>query len=204
MEYFNFIPEGWIENKEEYDLSTIQEAYEKSKILQGFVEKCDLEYNLHIDLGNNITGIIPRNEIDFFSSDECGETKTSICKNKEHTFVQFKIKEILNENKVLLSRKKASEDTLKWFMQNLDKGMIVRGIVKNIRKYGAFIEIGAGVVGLLHIEDISISRIKSPEERFKVGQKIDVIIKEINKKENQIVLTYKELLRKLGRKYKKS
>ena len=73
------------------------------------------------------------------------------------------------------------------------------GIVKNIRKYGVFIEIGAGVVGLLHIEDISVSRIKSPEERFKVGQKIDVIIKEIDKENNQIVLTYKELLRKLGR-----
>ena len=39
-----------------------------------------------------------------------------------------------------------------------------------MRRYGVFVEIGSGVVGLLHIEDISVSRIKSPEDRFAVGQ----------------------------------
>ena len=51
-----------------------------------------------------------------------------------------------------------------------------------------------GVVGLLHIEDISVSRIKTPEERFTVGQKINVMIKSIDTDENRIVLSYKELL----------
>ncbi len=67
-------------------------------------------------------------------------------------------------------------------------------MVKNIRKYGAFVDIGGGIIGLLHIEDISISRIKSPEERFFVGQKIKVMIKSIDKKNNRIVLSHKELL----------
>ena len=72
--------------------------------------------------------------------------------------------------------------------------MIVDGIVKNIRKFGAFVEIGGGVVGLLHIEDISVSRIKSPEERLEIGQKIKIMIKSIDKENDKIVLTYKELL----------
>lgn len=72
-------------------------------------------------------------------------------------------------------------------------GQVVNGIVKNIRNYGVFVEIGAGVTGLLHIEDISVSRIKSPEERFFSGQKIKVVIKSINKEKKQIVLSYKEL-----------
>ena len=55
-------------------------------------------------------------------------------------------------------------------------------------------EIGGGVVGLLHIEDISISRIKSPEERFTIGQKINVMIKSVDKESNRIILSYKELL----------
>ena len=76
---------------------------------------------------------------------------------------------------------------------NLKPGQIVKGIVKNIRNYGVFVEIGAGVTGLLHIEDISVSRIKSPEERFYSGQKINVMIKSINKEKKQIVLSYKEL-----------
>ena len=54
--------------------------------------------------------------------------------------------------------------------------------------------IGGGVVGLLHVEDISVSRIKTPEERFFNGQKINVMIKSIDKDNNKIVLSYKELL----------
>lgn len=49
-------------------------------------------------------------------------------------------------------------------------------------------------LGLLHIEDISVSRIKSPDERFYSGQKIDVMIKSINKANKKIDLSYKELL----------
>ncbi len=63
-----------------------------------------------------------------------------------------------------------------------------------MRKFGAFVEIGGGIVGLLHIEDISISRIKSPEERFYIGQKINVMIKSIDTDNDKIVLSYKELL----------
>lgn len=77
---------------------------------------------------------------------------------------------------------------------DLKEGMKVKGIVKNIRPYGAFIEIGGGIVGLIHIEDISVARIKSPFERFKIGQKINVVIKSIDKKTNRVILSYKEML----------
>lgn len=81
------------------------------------------------------------------------------------------------------------------FMPNeLEEGSVVKGTVKNIRKFGAFVELEQGPVGLLHIEDISVSRIKSPEERFSIGQKINVMIKSIDKQNNKVVLTHKELL----------
>ena len=70
----------------------------------------------------------------------------------------------------------------------------MKGIVKSIQPYGAFVEIGGGVVGLLHIEDISVARIKTPKERIRVGQKINVMVKSIDKSQNKIILTYKELL----------
>ena len=78
--------------------------------------------------------------------------------------------------------------------KNLKEGQVVKGIVRSIQNYGAFIEIGGGVVALLHIEDISIARMKSPLERLSIGQKIDVMIKNINKDSGRIFLTYKELL----------
>ena len=78
-------------------------------------------------------------------------------------------------------------------IEGLHEGDIVEGIVKNIRPFGAFIEISNGVVGLLYIEDISVARIKSPEERLSVGQKINVVIKDIDRNLNRVNFSYKEM-----------
>ena len=192
MEYQKFIPEGWVETKD--NLDNLQKAFTDGDILQGYVNNCDSNYNLHIDLGNNIKGIIPRNELEEINTDEFGYCNPSICKNKVNNFIQFKIKEIYDDTNVLLSRRNVQKEALDWVKNDLKVGMVVKGIVKNMRKFGAFVEIGGGVVGLLHIEDISISRIKSPEERFYIGQKINVMIKSIDKENDKIVLSYKELL----------
>lgn len=77
---------------------------------------------------------------------------------------------------------------------NLKEGDVVKGTVTNIKPYGAFIEIEGGITGLLHIEDISVARIKSPEERLKIGQNIKIMIKSIDSENKRILLTYKELL----------
>ncbi len=194
MEYPKFIPEGWIETNDKLDYKILNEALSSGEILQGYVKNCDSNYNLHIDLGNNIKGIIPRNEVEEINTDEFGFCNPNICKNKVNNFVQFKVKEIYNNENVLLSRRNVQKQALEWAKKELEPGMIVNGIIRNMRNFGAFVEIGGGVVGLLHIEDISISRIKSPEERFYIGQKINVMIKSIDKEESKIVLSYKELL----------
>ncbi|HIU52129.1 MAG TPA: 30S ribosomal protein S1 [Candidatus Merdicola faecigallinarum] len=77
---------------------------------------------------------------------------------------------------------------------NLQENMIVDGKVKSIQPYGAFIEMKGGAVGLLHIEDISVARIKSPYERFEIGQEIKVKVKEIDRINNKLMFSYKELL----------
>lgn len=82
----------------------------------------------------------------------------------------------------------------KFINDDLIPGSIVNGTVKNIKPYGTFIEIDEGTVGLLHIEDTSVSRIKTPFERFEIGQKTKVMIKSIDREHNRISLTYKELL----------
>lgn len=73
----------------------------------------------------------------------------------------------------------------------LKEGMIVSGNVASIQPYGAFIKTKNGQVGLLHIENISVSRIKNPEERFKIGQKVDVMVKSIDN--DRITFSRKEL-----------
>lgn len=81
----------------------------------------------------------------------------------------------------------------KW-NEDLKEGDIKEGTVKSIKPYGAFVKLNNGQTGLLHIEDISISRIKSPEERFKIGQKINIVIKSIDKDNKKIFFSHKELL----------
>lgn len=78
-------------------------------------------------------------------------------------------------------------------MIEINEGDITQGIVKNIKPYGAFIEIKNGETGLLHIEDISVSRIKSPKERLKIGQKINIVVKSIDRDNKRIFFSYKEL-----------
>ena len=78
--------------------------------------------------------------------------------------------------------------------EDLKEGQIVEGIVKNIRHYGAFIEIEGGMTALLHIEDMSVARIKSPYERLKIGQTANFMVKSIDRENKRGLLSYKELL----------
>ena len=115
-----------------------------------------------------------------------------MCTGKVHKFVQFKIKGFNENNIPILSRRCVQEEAVKSVKKDLNVGDRVNGIVKNITSYGAFIEIGGGVVGLAHIEDLSVARIKTPYERLKIGQRINVVVKSIDRESGKISLSYKE------------
>lgn len=194
MEYQKFIPEGWYEEIKPISRQGINEAIIKGQIMNGIVTKCDSNYNLYVDIGKDMKGIIPREEVEAINIDKTGFPKPNICVNKVNKVVQFKVKAIQEEEVAILSRRAVGQAALNWVKYDLQAGDIVKGIVKNIRPYGAFIEIGGGVVGLLHIEDMSIARIKDPSERMKIGQKVNVMIKSIDRNQERVLLTYKELL----------
>jgi len=97
---------------------------------------------------------------------------------------------------IVVSRKvvlgESQEENRNELLSNLEEGQVVTGIVKNITDYGAFIDLG-GVDGLLHVTDISWSRINHPSENLQVGQSIDVKITKFNKETNRISLGMKQL-----------
>ena len=193
MQYQKFVPEGWNTQINNNNMNDINNALKNGNIIEGSVNKCDSNYNLYVNLGNDITGIIPRNEIEAVNTEKTGYPKPNICMNKVNKIVQVKVKKI-EDNNVILSRKEVGTEAINWIKNELHEGSVVCGIVKNIRPYGVFVEIGGGIVGLLHIEDISVARIKTPLERFEVGQKINIMIKYIDRDLNRVILTYKELL----------
>ena len=181
MNTFKFLPEGW----EKDNLTGAED------IFQGIVEKCDENYNLHVKLDNGLKGIIPREEVEAFNVDENGFPKTNLCVGKVHKYVQFKMKENNGDN-YIFSRRDVQNEVLNSVKTDLKEGQVVNGIVKNITPYGAFIDIGGGIVGLVHIEDLSVARIKTPYERIKIGQKLNIMVKSIDRNLGRINLSYKE------------
>lgn len=81
----------------------------------------------------------------------------------------------------------------KFEIESLKKGQIVEGTVTGIKPYGAFIKLDSGNSALVHIEDMSVARIKSPSERLKIGQKANFVVKSVDKENYKILLSYKEL-----------
>ena len=136
------------------NLQSITRCVSEKDILQGIVKNCDKDYNLHVELKNGMHGIIPRQEIEAINIDEKGFPKENLCIGKVHKYVQFKLKE-KDGDKLIFSRKDVQQEVLNAVKTDLKVGDNIKGIVKNITPYGAFIDIGGGVVGLAYIEDLS-------------------------------------------------
>ena len=115
----------------------------------------------------------------------------------ENTIQDFKVIKLdYKRNNVVLSRKavleKNNSEVKVELLKNLDEGQIVKGIVKNITDYGAFIDLG-GLDGLLHITDISWSRVTNPSEHLNLGEEIDVKVLSFDKEKLRVSLGLKQI-----------
>ena len=115
----------------------------------------------------------------------------------ENTVQEFKVIKLdYKRNNVVLSRKavleKNNSEVKVELLKNLEEGQIVTGAVKNITDYGAFIDLG-GLDGLLHITDISWSRVTNPNEYLNVGDEIDVKVLSFDKEKLRVSLGLKQI-----------
>ena len=115
----------------------------------------------------------------------------------ENTVQEFKVIKLdYKRNNVVLSRKAVLEKNNSAvkveLLKNLEEGQIVRGVVKNITDYGAFVDLG-GLDGLLHITDISWSRVTNPAEFLSLGDEIDVKILSFDKEKLRVSLGLKQI-----------
>lgn len=111
--------------------------------------------------------------------------------------LQFKIIKLdVERNNVVVSRRalldEANKAQREEVLSNLEEGAVVKGFVKNLTDYGAFIDLG-GLDGLLHITDIAWRRIKHPSEMLKVGQEIDVKVLKFDEEKQRVSLGHKQL-----------
>ena len=121
-------------------------------------------------------------------------------KNLDHLegkYEDFKVIKLDKEkSNVVLSRKavleQANSKEREELLTSLEEGQRLKGVVKNLTDYGAFVDLG-GVDGLLHITDISWSRINHPSESLNIGDKIEVQIIKFDKEEKKVSLGIKQL-----------
>jgi small subunit ribosomal protein S1 len=121
-------------------------------------------------------------------------------KDLEHlvgNYEEFKVIKLdKDKNNVVLSRKavlqEANSEEREKLLATLSEGQVLKGIVKNLTDYGAFVDLG-GIDGLLHITDISWSRINHPSEAIRIGEQLDVKIIKYDAQEKKVSLGVKQL-----------
>ena len=164
----------------------ISEAYENSQIIEGSIIS-RVKGGLSVDIG--VKAFLPGSQVDLRPVRNLDKL---IGQKFEFKIIKFNKKRgnIVLSRRVLLEqdREKMRGETL----ENLAEGSVVKGIIKNITDYGAFVDLG-GIDGLLHITDMSWGRINHPTQLFDVGQEVEVKVLSYDDQRHRVSLGYKQL-----------
>jgi len=164
----------------------IENAYQQSKPLNGKITG-KVKGGMTVMIGG-VNAFLPGSQIDLKAPKNTdnliGQTYPFKILNLNH-----KGPNVIVSRRVLLEeeRNKLREKTL----SSLTKGAVVKGTVKNLTDYGAFIDLG-GIDGLLHISDMSWGRISHPGELFSVGDSVEVMVLSFDPDNNKVTLGYKQ------------
>ena len=165
----------------------VNAAHDKEEIVSGFV-KCRTKGGMIVDVFG-IEAFLPGSQIDVKPIRDYDQYV-----NKT---MEFKVVKINHEFKNVVVSHKALieadiEEQKKEIIGQLEKGQVLEGVVKNITSYGVFIDLG-GVDGLVHITDLSWSRINHPNEVVELDQKLNVVILDFDENKSRIQLGLKQL-----------
>ena len=170
----------------------LTEAKNSGAILEARAILCDSAHNLSVDLGC-MKGLIPREEGAVGIRE--GTVRDIAILSRVGYPVCFTVTDILHQGGAplaLLSRADAQRRCIARYIEYLSPGDILPARVTHLEPFGAFCDIGCGVVALMPIDTISVSRIEHPDERFTVGMDIFAVVK--SKIGTRITLSHKELL----------
>ena len=165
----------------------LEDALEKGRIVQGMVNG-KVKGGLTV-MVNGIRAFLPGSLVDIRPVKD-----TTPYENKAMDFKVIKLDR--KRNNVVVSRRAVLELTQgeerQKLLENLQEGAVVKGIVKNITDYGAFVDLG-GIDGLLHITDLAWRRVKHPSEILTVGDEVQAKVLKFDQEKNRVSLGMKQL-----------
>ncbi len=189
----NFKPEGRFPESRPITMSVLTDAYDKQRILEAKAVMCDSEHNLIVDLGG-IRGVIPREEGAIGIREGQVRDIALISRvNKPVCFTVERIEQQHGKPLAVLSRREAQQRCASEYISALRPGDIVEAKVTHLESFGAFCDIGCGIVALMPIDAISVSRISHPSDRFSTGDDIYAVVQSIDEN-GRISLSHRELL----------
>lgn len=167
--------------------SRVNAALENEETIQGFI-KCRTKGGMIVDVFG-IEAFLPGSQIDV---KPIRDYDVFVGKTMEFRVVKInqEFKNVVVSHKVLIEAE--LEQQKKEIISKLEKGQILEGTVKNITSYGVFIDLG-GVDGLIHITDLSWSRVSDPHEVVELDQKLNVVILDFDDEKKRIALGLKQL-----------
>ena len=189
-----YLPEG-LRPLSAYDIAVLRSAQDNGTILEGTVLRCGVDRTLHVSLGST-EGIIPREEaLSPWISGAGRDISLLTCVGNPVCFCVTAIEaDQRGAPRVLLSRRQAQETAKSYFLKHYTPGTVIAARITHLENFGAFVDIGCGIIAMLPIENISISRIQHPAQRFRVGQKILAVIAAADPSIPRFTLSHKELL----------
>jgi small subunit ribosomal protein S1 len=161
-----YLPEG-LRPQASVSLSELRAAAQSGAVLEGTAVRCDAAGALHVSLGT-LEGVLPREQI--FSPWVSGSGRNIAVLALVGRAVCFTVTGVEADSRgaprILLSRRAAQERALAWALDALVPGVVVTARVTHLEPFGAFVDIGCGIIALLPTERISVSRIARPDERL--------------------------------------
>lgn len=194
-----YLPEGLLYGSavnREYIASVagLERAMREGRILEAPCAMCDSDMNLFVDLGT-VRGIMPREEVALVGENE--EVKSIAVITRVGKPICFTVTAITEERGVTvahLSRRAAQAECKRAYIADLLPGDILDAKITHMETFGAFADIGCGIVSLLPIDCISVSRISHPSDRFSPGEYIHAVVRTIDREHDRLFLTHRELL----------
>jgi small subunit ribosomal protein S1 len=165
----------------------LEQAFEKDQPVMGVING-KVKGGFTVDV-NTIRAFLPGSLVDVRPVREVDHLMYKELEFKLIKLDQKRNNVVVSRRAVLESVNTAERDEL---LANLQEGQNVKGVVKNLTDYGAFVDLG-GVDGLLHITDMSWKRIKHPSEIVNVGDEIDVKVLKFDRERNRVSLGLKQL-----------
>ncbi|MBP3939386.1 MAG: 30S ribosomal protein S1 [Clostridia bacterium] len=174
--------------------NALHEAFFTGAIVEARALVCDKNHDLRVDLGC-MYGIIPHEEGALGISDGSVRDIALISRvNKPVVFHILGFRKDSNDREyAILSRRSVQQDCMDNYISKLRPGDVITAKVTHMENFGVFLDIGAGINGLLPIDSISVSRIPHPSVRFHIGQMIRVVVKSVDDL-GRITFSHKELL----------